>query len=38
MVMKVLLTDVSLDSLTSDSSCAFFTPKVSLSEQIIRGK
>lgn len=38
MVMKVLLTDVSLDSLTSESSCSFFIPKVSLLEQTIRGK
>lgn len=38
MVMKVLLTDVPIDSLTSESCCSFYPPKVSLLKQTIMGK
>lgn len=38
MVMKVLLTDVPLDSLTCESCCSFYPPKVSLLEQTITAK
>lgn len=33
MVMKVLLTDVALDSLTSEPHCSFYPAKASLLEE-----